>query len=234
MFAKAFTVILPFFFAEDSNGCQNIVKLDILMLLESETRRCQFTERRPWLPATFEGLSVWHHFPSSSDCIISILMQSRWIRQSECTDPAYAWLYLCFYTCTPTVWKIAQTYEVLLHWFNLVQNYNKVTHCMLLGTSLCFPSQKEIFHLRKKHRRKCGTNAASSDSLLPSSCVPVKAHLYYFHPFPIHPSQTLSTLLHYLCPSSILSTSSRWQCGAPKLLASTNDDSWEGYLIFID
>lgn len=196
------------------------------MLLESETRRCQFTERRPWLCASFDGLSVWHRFPSSSDCIISILMQSRWIRQSECTDPAYAWLYFCFCTCTPTVRKIAETYDVWLHWFNPVQNYNKVTHCMLSGASLCFPSEKEIFDLRKKHRKKCGTNAASSDSLLPSSCAPVKAHLYYFHPFPIHPAIHPKHSLRYSSTSVHLPYSVLPLGGGAELLASTNDDSW--------
>lgn len=31
--------------AEDSNGCQNIVEFDILTLLESQARGCQFTEK---------------------------------------------------------------------------------------------------------------------------------------------------------------------------------------------
>lgn len=43
---KVLTALLPFFSAEDSNGCQHIVEFDILTLLDSQARGCQFTVRK--------------------------------------------------------------------------------------------------------------------------------------------------------------------------------------------
>lgn len=51
------------FSAEDSDGCQNIVEFDILTLLDSQARGCQFTVRKRRLSASFEGFACLTSFP---------------------------------------------------------------------------------------------------------------------------------------------------------------------------
>lgn len=109
--------------AEDSNGCQNMVEFDILTLLESQARGCQFTKRKRetallvWRPVCLTSLFL-------AICIICILMQSPYNSAIQSIQPLH------LYACVSAPAHLKGTggfYEVLTQWFYSARNHNEVS-----------------------------------------------------------------------------------------------------------
>lgn len=112
VFTKVYSAVLPPPFCWGQQQVSKQWSLTSWSRLNLRPEAFISLRRRRQLSASFDGLSVWHHFPSPSDYIICIFMQSCTTLSFSCCTPALLLLFPFFHIYTiyeicefQSIWK---------------------------------------------------------------------------------------------------------------------------------